>query len=958
MLSRIGIRSAYSLLWGSGRIEDILSFLKKEGVTTVGITDRHNLYALHSIREITQEYGMNYIVGSEVVIEKESLFLFASSLQGFSRLTTLLSFIHSSSDVDILGELQKDSTGLIVITLSSLLLEQLSPYVSRLYGAISPRCFSAVSTSRSLKLPLVAIDDSTMLHKDEYELHHALRAIDLNTTVGRLSKDDCTSPESYLYDTKRYLYALSAWDEALKNTELICTECSSLPLFKELVFPSYDVTTLTVEQELHKRVYQGAEKRYGELSDAIVRRIEYELNIIKEKGFSSYFLIMDDIISMASRTCGRGSAASSIVSYALFITHVDPIKHNLYFERFLNPNRTDPPDIDVDFAWDERDDVLHAVFERFGYSHCARVANHNFFRSRSALKECARCYALSENQLIEMKEDPFTQKVLSIAQRLVGLPRSVSMHCGGVVITPKEVSSYAPIQLSRDAYPLLQWEKEGVESSSLVKIDLLGNRSLAVVRDTLHNIRLKGIEFDEESWNPIEDRKTQQALAQGDTMGVFYIESPAMRQLQKKTQKGDFHHIVIHSSIIRPAANSFINEYIRRLKGGSYKALHPRLEYILQETYGILCYQEDVSKVAVALASFSEAQGDALRKVVTKKSRHSTLQHYKEQFFQGCKKNGISEDVIQEIWAMMLSFEGYSFCKAHSASYAMLSFQSAYLRVHYPAYFMAAVLSNQGGYYNASAYISEARRMGLSIVGPDINISGIKYYGDKKMVVVGFMAIKNLSYDAMKAIVLERKQGGRFYSLEEVAQRLSLSHSDFTSLVASGVCDSLDPTLPRTSQLRTLLVTKHTHSEASLFPIPVESSASTSLVQKKEDPLMRVREFESLGFLRSAHPLMLYTPLLQKIRRVSARSLHLYVGKTVTLIGWPITRKFTLTKTGEAMEFISFEDETALYETVLFPEPRKKFGSLVYQQRPLLLKGKVTSEYSALSLELIYLSTI
>jgi DNA polymerase-3 subunit alpha/error-prone DNA polymerase len=381
------------------------------------------------------------------------------------------------------------------------------------------------------------------------------------------------------------------------------------------------------------------------------------------------------------------------------------------------------------------------------------------------------------------------------------------MHCGGLVITPGPVCRYAPVEKSVDGYPLLAWEKEGTEAAGFVKIDLLGNRSLAVIRDTLGNLAEQGIAIDWDAWRPSGDAATVEALAKGDSMGVFYIESPAMRQLQKKTGAGDFEHIVIHSSIIRPAANSFINEYVRRLKGGSWKPLHPRLAYILDETYGILCYQEDVSKTAVALAGFDEVEADKLRKVIAKKAGGVKLAQYERQFFEGCKKNGVDGETARQIWDMMLSFDGYSFCKPHSASYAMVSFQSAYLRVHHPAEFMAAVLSNQGGYYRPHAYIAECRRMGLLTEGPDVNASRWKYYGRGKRVIIGLMAVKGLSKSGAETIITDREQRGDFKSLEDFSRRVWLGRDDITALCPAEVFDDISGGLARTMQARELLKT-------------------------------------------------------------------------------------------------------------------------------------------------------
>lgn len=955
MYSRLAIRSTYSLLWGTASPAQIMEALAKEGCSAVAITDKDNLYGLHECRAAAQAYNITLIVGVECTTAVGSVFVFVETPAGYSRICTLLSQKEQQKDFNIISAFTENSEGLLLATTVPSMLIELAGNVPFLYAAVSPVWFGAIPTARQLGLPLLAIDDATYLTAEDSNIHAVLRAIACNKTVGTLAPTEQEKPDAFLTSSVTYAQAFSAWPEALKNTEHVAQSCAKLTLFNALVFPEYPVQGSDAPIELRQRVLRGAEKRYGEISDAIMGRIEYELAIINRKGFAPYFLVMDDIVAMASRTCGRGSGAASIVSYALGITNVDPIAHNLYFERFLTMARTDPPDIDVDFAWDERDAIIHAVIERFGWDHCARVANHNRFRMRSALRETAKAYGLSDAAAIQ-EDDPLWPTIYTIAKRLEGMPRGLSMHCGGLVITPNPVSQYAPVEISNNGYPLLAWEKEGTEAAGLVKIDLLGNRSLAVIRDALENLKEQGVYIDERTWHPSGDQKTIAALANGDSMGVFYIESPAMRQLQKKTQRGDFAHIVIHSSLIRPAANKFIALYIRRLKGESWEPLHPRLAKILDETYGILCYQEDVSKTAVALAGFSEADADALRKVIAKKSGSDRLAQYEEQFRTGCKQRGIEEQTISAIWDMMLSFEGYSFCKPHSASYAMVSFQSAYLRVHHPAAFMAAVLSNRGGYYRAQAYISESRRMGLQIIGPDINLSHWGYYAQNTSVLIGFMAIANFSNGASRTIIAERNQHGVFTTLEDFAMRMNIQRDDLVALVAAGACDSLAPTLPRSEQLKRLLITTSTKGDAEgqgeLFPHK-HSHISPVHFQK---PLPRTkaelqREFETLGFLRNYHPLLLWAHKIASIERIRAINVDKYINRYVQLIGWPITRKTIWTMQGLTMEFISFEDETALYETVVFPQIYATYHQVVYGQLPVVIRGKVCNEQGAVHIE-------
>jgi DNA-directed DNA polymerase III PolC len=946
------------------------------GAKVVSITDRKNLYGVHEFLQAAKETGIRPIIGAQLTLGPKPLFAFVRNRQGFSLLCEILSPHVQGKDFKVEASLRNNAAGLVLASRDPYLLTTFQGRVEHLYAAITPHDFGAVPTARSLGIPLALLDEATFLEPSDIPIHTILRAIALGKTLGNLEKEETANQEQILLSPEEFGRVASSWPEATQGTERIAGLCQYDTIFNGFIFPDYQTETKEDPSKiLRNRVILGAEQRYGELSDAIMDRLEYELEIIKRKGFSPYFLVMDDIVSMASRTCGRGSAAASIVSYSLGITNVDPIAHNLYFERFLTISRPDPPDIDVDFAWDERDNLMRRVIERFGVEHCARVANHNRFRPRSALRETAKAFGLPDGEITRREqqlsgqhrekplEDPLWQEILQVARRLVGLPRGLSMHCGGMVITPQPICRYAPIETSADGYPLLSWEKEGTEAAGLVKIDLLGNRSLAVIRDALENLKNQGSPIDVFLWQPAQDRRTIEALAKGDSMGVFYIESPAMRQLQKKTGKGDFAHIVIHSSIIRPAANKYIAEYVRRLKGAPWNALHPRLAYILDETYGILCYQEDVSKTAVALAGFNEADADKLRKVISKKAGGAKLAQYERQFFSGCRDNGVLEETAREIWKMMLSFDGYSFCKPHSASYAMVSFQSAYLRVHHPAAFIAAVLSNQGGYYRPQAYISEARRMGLLIEGPDINRSLYRYSSEGTTVIVGFMAIGNLSKNATEQIIKERERNGMYTSLEDAASRVRLSREDIVSLVSAGVFDSLETHIPRSLQIRTLLGKSHQVEKSrqeklfqtqSEFPSFRPKGTSVLVLPKRNDQEL-YEEFKSLGFLRDHHPLILWARDLSRIRRMRACDIHMCMNRKVTLLGWPIAQKEVWTKDGLSMNFVSFEDESALYETVLFPPIFERYRHLLFGQRPLIVNGTVKSDQGATCIEVSFI---
>jgi len=697
--------------------------------------------------------------------------------------------------------------------------------------------------------------------------------------------------------------------------------------------------------------------------------------------FSDYFLVVRDIIAHSPRTCGRGSGAASLVAYCLGITNVCPLKHNLYFERFLNPGRTDPPDIDVDFAWDERDGVLQTVLDQHP-GHAALVANHVSFQPRMALREIAKVYGLPDGEidlmakrlprfwraaeadeglLEQLRNRPESRavtfpapwpEIVQAAQRILGLPRHLSVHPGGIVITPAPIDTYVPVERAPKGVPIIQWEKDATEQAGLVKIDLLGNRSLGVVRDTLHNVRANRIPFDELHWEPEDDFATQEAVAQGHTMGCFYIESPAMRLLQQKAGVGDFEHLVIHSSIIRPAANEFIREYIRRLHGGAWDPIHPLLADVLDETFGIMVYQEDVSRAAVALAGFSHAEADGLRKILSKKDRHYHLRDWRERFFAGARERGVTPAQIEAVWGMIMSFSGYSFCKPHSASYARVSFQAAYLKVHFPAEFMAAVISNCGGFYSTFAYVSEARRMGLKNLPPDVNSSDVQWRGSGSTLRVGLLAVKGLTDATRKRIVAHRRQGV-YTGLEDFLDRIRPDEVEARALIHCGALDAFAVNGNRAALLWHLALWQNTRTRPPTGRLPFAVAATPQLCPQlpPEDERRRLRhEFAVLGFLCDRHPLQLFADVLASKHRVKTDQLGRLVGRRVTLAGWLITGKVVRTHAGDPMQFLTFEDECGRVETTFFPETYRRFCHLLDYNRPYLLHGRVEQDWGAVTL--------
>jgi len=452
--------------------------------------------------------------------------------------------------------------------------------------------------------------------------------------------------------------------------------------------------------------------------------------------------------------------------------------------------------------------------------------------------------------------------------------------------------------------------------------------------------------------NPLEDVRTRELIRTGQTMGCFYVESPATRQLLQKMQSGEYEHLVIASSIIRPAANKWIREFVRRLHGGTYDPLHPLLQEALNETYGIMVYQEDVTRVAMALANFTADDGDQLRKVISKKHKQAKLRDFKIQFYQGARKNNVADTVTDVIWEMIMSFAGYSFCKPHSASYALVSFKSAYIRAHYPAEFMASVISNQGGYYAAFGYISEARRMGLRVLLPDINASEIRYTGHNDTLRVGLMQLKGIQQLALEGIVHERETTrGSFTNFEDFLKRVELDLADIRILIKAGCFDSIAEGKTRPQLMWELHQQSHARDVQQKKELTLYDDNNFYLPATPEynNRTILKHEIEVLGFLISRHPLTLYRALLRHLPVIKASELRKHVGEEVLLIGWMITGKVVHTKTDEPMEFISFEDTTAMYETTFFPEVYRRFCHMLSKVRPYLIQGLVEEDFSAIT---------
>ncbi|HMS84722.1 MAG TPA: DNA polymerase III subunit alpha [Nitrospira sp.] len=975
--------SSYSPMWGVQTVEALCQTAQSQGQEFLALTDTNGLYGAIRFLEVAREHGLKPIIGAELISGPHRALLLAKHPTGYANLCRILSARHCDVSFDCIQTVAQHRTGLVILSDDPVALTiWQTESTEDLYVELSagPALPDAVALSRRLKLPPVATTRAAFIQPADYQAHRLLRAIAGNTTLSRLKPDHCALPSHWLMPEPVLARQLPHVPEALANTRRIAEQCHTDWDFKQTIFPSFrQLSSEAAFETLRRKTYEGALWRYGTLSTVVRQRVEKELTVIRDKGYADYFLVVDEIVRQAPRTCGRGSAAASIVSYCLGITHVDPIRHNLLFERFLNPGRHDPPDIDVDFPWDERPAILDWVFQQYGHQHAAMVANQNSLATRAALREIAKVYGLTAAEIgkalnfldrradfVEVQpgmsvnawardvckalnlRNPWPE-ILYWSTQLEGHFRNLGLHPGGVVLVPDEIRRYVPVEISASNLPVIQWEKNQTEEAGLVKIDLLGNRSLAVIRDAIAAVaRNTGRVIDYATWDPISDPATNDLIRRGETMGCFYVESPATRLLLRKLWAGMpptrqavadvFEYLVVVSSIIRPAANVFADEFVRRAHGQRYRSLHPLLDDVLHETHGIMVYQEDVMKVAVALGGFSVEDGDQLRKVLSKKHRARQLRDYQRQFYEGATARDIQQHVIDAIWAMIMSFAGYSFCKPHSASYAQVSFKSAYLRAHYPAEFIAAVVSNQGGYYSPFAYLSEGRRMGLTILPPDINVSVWAYGGSGTTLRVGLMQIKGLQEDLAKRITAEREQHGPYRSLSDFLSRVKLDYAQAKLLIKAGCLDSVSGELTRPALLWRIFAAQAT-KPPTYIPIPMEYSAQKKLHH----------ELALFGFPLRCHPLDLFTEVLAGISRILAKDLDQYVGQEVILIGWLLTEKIVSTKKGEPMEFMTLEDQTGMYDATLFPTTYRTYCHLLATNQAYVVTGLVEEHFSTVT---------
>ncbi len=998
----LNVHTAYTLLSGASSVESILLTAKELGFDALAITDRNGLYGAVSFMEKAQEVGIRPILGAELHSAEGSLIALIRDAEGYVNLCRLITARHLDKAFSLAEAVAQWQEGLILLSPEGPLLRELSGRIAaeRLFrevrldlparAALLRRSAFALSA-----IPPVVTNNVHFARPEGYEIHRLLTAIAGNKTVAEVAPEELAGPEAWLKSATEMEAAAGAEGrEGLANARRIAEECRFEFAAPKPVFPRFlrlakipaELIGETARSGLRKVALRGVCERGGVLSEEARRRLEYELDVIDRLGFSEYFLAVWDIVNFARGRgipiVGRGSAANSLVAWGLGITRPDPLEHRLPFERFLNLSRRDCPDIDLDICWRRRDEVLHYVYERHGASRVAMVCCHNTWQARSAFTEVARAHGLPLRQTrrlaamlphyaaagireacalfpeardFPLESEPW-RSVVAQAELLDGLPRHLSIHAGGIVIADRALTQYLPLELSAKGLVITQYEMNAVERVGLVKIDLLGHRTLTALQDTAEELRThSGVSADLNGL-PEGDVATAALLREGRTIGCFQIESPGMRSLLRMIGAGDRRDVVHALSLIRPgpSASGMKERFIRRRLGEEPVAfLDPRLEAVLGETYGVMLFQEDILKVAAVMAGFTLEEGDALRQAISKRRSPERMAALEARFLEGARARAASPAVAREIWALISNFAGYSYCKAHAVTYGALAWQAACLKARHPAEFLAAIMNNGGGFYETREYLEEARRCGVRILPPDIHYSEGRHLGRRGRIRIGLGQVKGLSRRALDSILRARARRP-FESLEDFYFRTQVNDAEMERLILAGALSGFGWTRPQLLWgLRVLSrsVQRGFDGPALFGDAPAEARLAAP-PPLPEYPVERIiaLEQDALDLTVTDHPLRMFEARLAGRAFVPSDQLERNVGRRVTVLGWLVTMRRAVTKDRRTMKFVTLEDRAGTIEVSLFPESYRRFGGVIRGYGPYFVRGRVEGNRRSIGL--------
>jgi len=1032
------LHSEYSLLDGAARIKGAVAKAKEMDMPALAITDHGVMYGVIDFYKACQKAEIKPILGCEVYVAPRTmndrtprvddsynhLVLLAENQEGYHNLLNLVSLgftkgFYYKPRVDK-ESLARYSKGLIALSgciageVAAKILagenekaRQAAGYYREIFGPqnfyleLQDHGFEEQRTAnkellrihKEMDIPLVATNDVHYIRREDAESQDVLMAIQTGKSIDDPGRMKFQSEELYLKSPEEMNLLFGEIPQALRNTLEIAGRCNIEMDFGKYFLPHYAVPEgYTTDTYLEELCYRGIRRIFGDISEAIKKRLEFELGVIKQMGYSAYFLIVWDFIHFARQKGipvgpGRGSAAGSLVAYSLGITNIDPLKYGLLFERFLNPERVSMPDIDIDFCYERRGEVINYVVQKYGADRVAQIITFGTMAARMAVRDVGRALSMpygdvdrvaklvpaelhvtiekALNDVSELKElynqKPEVKKLIDMAAALEGMPRHASTHAAGVVITQDPLTHYLPLYKTSDGPVTTQFAKETVEELGLLKMDLLGLRTLTVIGDAVRLIfESTGINIDVDLI-PLDDQATYEMLCKGEAVGVFQLESSGMRAILRDLKPEVFEDIVAINALYRPGplGSGMVDDFIKNKHGlTKVKYLHPKLVPILKDTYGVILYQEQVMRIASDLAGFSLGEADLLRRAMGKK-KPEIIAGLRSQFIQGAENNDVEKNIAGQVFDLMEYFAGYGFNKSHSAAYALVTYQTAYLKANYPVQYMAALITSvKDNTDKVAAYIEESRRLGIEVLPPDVNESRESFTPVGKKIRFGLAALKNVGPGAVEAIIRGREQEGPFSGYANFCQRLDtkvINKRVLESLIKCGAFDSLGH---RRAQLMAAVDAGLGLAQQSqrdrengqlslldLFGDGTKDSVSIDLPAIPEFPKgqLLMLEKETLGLYISGHPLSQYREVLNRLTTATAAEINDLPDDCQVVLGGIIAGlKKINTRKGDTMAFLTLEDLTGTVEVLVFPRPYNSNKLIIKVDEAVLVKGKVS----------------
>lgn len=1040
----------YSLLDGAIRIRDLCARAKDNGMNACAITDHGNLFGAAHFYSACKEYGLKPILGCEVYVcadhtdkspetgkLRNHLVLLAQNDEGYHNLVKLVSHgfldgFYYKPRVDK-AQLRRYANGLVCLSAClageiprailakdmdmarAIADEYADIYPGRFYLELQSNGLSEqervntglLELAENMELPLVATNDCHYLEADDADAHEVLLCIQTQTTM-----DD---PKHMRFETRELYYktfedmerAFSHVPEALANTALIAESCNVELDFGNHYFPVYPLPDgASMESEFRRLAEEGLEKRLAAHPDRkqldamrYRERLQHEIAVILEMGFPGYFLIVQEFINWAKDHGipvgpGRGSAAGSLVAWALRITNLDPLPYNLLFERFLNSERVSLPDIDVDFCERRRADVIRHMVETYGESSVAQITTFGTMKARGVVRDVGRALGMSfaetdriaklvpeslkmtidkaleeEPELKRLQdEDAQVRRLLDTARRLEGLARHASTHAAGLVVSDRPMEEYLPLYLGKRGELVTQFDGPMTEKVGLVKFDFLGLKTMTLIQDTLENIVRQGAEAPDLDSLPLDDASTYELYARGETEGIFQVESQGMRQYLRMLKPNCFEDIIAMLALYRPGplGSGMVDEFIKRKHGQSPVIFpHDSLKECLRDTYGVIVYQEQVMQIAQIIASYTLGGADLLRRAMGKK-KPEAMARERVTFVSGAEKNGIATQQANEIFDLMEKFAEYGFNKSHSAAYALISYYTAYLKVHHKVEFMAALLTSEmGNQEKLLKYVAACKGMGIDVLRPSINESEREFTAGEGCVIFGLGGVKNVGDEAIHEIVEARRANGEYASLFDLICRVNqrkVTKRVLESLIKGGACDCFD--VPRSAMLAALdMVVLRAQKKAkalnspqgSLLPMAKDQECAPlsgigldcpeAALPEMADDIKLKAEKEALGFFLTSHPLQPYHSEMSRLGLTTIESLHeLFAGARVNCAVLVTSVREVVTKRGDRMAFVAVEDFTGHAEVTFFPKDYIEAREFIRSEQPLYLTARLENK--------------